>query len=63
MSANPEIYKSLIGKNIRIISMEGEENYNGKFGKVEYVDDWGQLHGTWGGLAVQPERDVYQVIG
>jgi hypothetical protein len=51
-----------IGQKIRIISMEGEPQYNGKEGVIDYIDSIGQLHGTWGGLAVQPERDIIEVI-
>jgi len=51
-----------IGQKIKIISMEGEPQYNGKEGVINYIDDIGQLHGTWGGLAVQPERDIIEVI-
>ena len=36
-----------LDKKIRIIFMSGEPQYNGKEGVVEYVDDAGQLHGTW----------------
>lgn len=51
-----------VGKNITIVSMEGEPNYSGKAGIVKYVDDIGQLHGSWGGLAVQPEHDDFRII-
>lgn len=51
-----------IGQKIKIISMEGEPKYSGKEGVINYIDDIGQLHGTWGGLAVQPERDIIEVI-
>jgi hypothetical protein len=51
-----------IGQKIKIISMEGELQYNGKEGVIDYIDSIGQLHGTWGGLAVQPERDIIEVI-
>lgn len=51
-----------IGQKIRIISMEDEPQYNGKEGVIDYIDSIGQLHGTWGGLAVQPERDTIEVI-
>lgn len=53
------------GKKIRIINMDDElsgKNYNGKTGTVEYVDSLGQLHGTWGSLAVIPEIDEFEVI-
>jgi hypothetical protein len=46
-----------VGDKIEIISMEGEDGYDGRVGVITHIDDWGQLHGTWGGLAVQPERD------
>ena len=55
-------YDDLIGKTIRIIDMAGEPDYAGKEGVVEHIDDIGQLHGTWGGLAVQPENDRFEVI-
>ncbi len=51
-----------IGQKIKIISMEGEPQYSGKEGVINYIDDIGQLHGTWGGLAVQPERDIIEAI-
>lgn len=47
---------------IKIIDMVGEPNYNGKIGEVIFVDDIGQLHGTWGGCAVIPGVDEYEVI-
>ena len=53
-----------VGDKIRIISMEDvrANDYNGKEGVVEYIDSIGQLHGTWGGLAVIPECDTFVVI-
>ena len=53
-----------VGDRIRIISMEDAcaNDYNGKAGVVERIDDIGQLHGTWGGLAVIPECDRFVVI-
>ncbi len=52
----------LVGKKIRIIDMSGEPGYSGREGTVTFVDDMGQLHGTWGGLAVIPNEDDYEVI-
>ena len=54
--------KNLIGKKIRIICMEGEPNYTGRIGIVTHIDDMKQIHGTWGGLAIVPEVDTYEVI-
>ena len=52
-----------IGDTIRINHLEGEDNrYDGKTGKVELIDGIGQLHGSWGGLAVIPEEDEFIVI-
>lgn len=55
--------KHLIVKKIRIIEMEGEPNYSGRTGIVEKVNDMGQLHGSWGGLAVLPDSDTFEIIG
>ena len=44
------------GDTIRIIEMKGEPRYTGKIGTVELIDDIGQIHGTWGGCAIQPEQ-------
>ena len=55
--------KIKVGDKIRIIHMEGEPQYTGKEGTVEYIDDAGQLHGSWGGLAVLPDEDEFEVIG
>lgn len=51
-----------IGDKIRIIKMKGEEHYNQREGVVEVIDAIGQLHGTWGGLAVVPSEDEYEII-
>ncbi len=51
-----------IGDTIRIINMSGEEHYNGREGVVEYIDSISQLHGTWGGLAINLDVDKVEVI-
>ena len=58
--------KRFLNKVIRILFMDDKlsgDRYNGKEGKVFYVDSMGQLHGTWGCLAVIPEIDSFEVIG
>jgi hypothetical protein len=52
----------LIGKEIRIISMDGEPHYTGKQGIIKSVDGIGQLHGSWGGLAINPSVDNFEVL-
>ena len=56
------------GDTIRIIRMNDDGGkdlqarmYNGRSGVVEYIDSLGQLHGTWGGLAVIPGVDDFEV--
>lgn len=58
-----------IGDTIRIIRMEdagGRDTqatrYAGRTGTVEFIDSIGQLHGTWGGLAIIPEVDEFQIV-
>lgn len=58
-----------VGDTIRIIHMDDcggkdtqAQNYNGKTGEIEYIDNEGQLHGTWGGLAVLPDVDEFEII-
>lgn len=51
-----------VGDRIKIIQMTGEAHYEGREGVVETIDSLGQLHGTWGGLAVIPEQDKFVVI-
>ena len=38
-------------------------SYNSKVGIINFVDGIGQLHGTWGGFAVNPEIDEIEIIG
>jgi hypothetical protein len=52
----------MIGKKIKILVMQGEPQYSGKVGVVEYVDSIGQLHGTWGGCAILPGTDVFEIL-
>ena len=53
----------ILGKRIRIINMRGEPDYAGREGIIKHIDGLGQLHGTWGGLAVLPEQDIYEFVG
>ena len=50
-----------VGKKIRIVHLKGENDmYDGKSGTCEFVDSLGQLHGTWGGLAIIPGEDMFE---
>ena len=51
-----------VGDEIRIVYMDGEPEYDGRKGTVTHIDDAGQIHGTWGGCALIPEVDDYEVI-
>lgn len=51
-----------VGDIIKIISMLNEPQYKDKIGVVKWIDDLGQLHGTWGSCAIIPEVDVYRII-
>lgn len=58
------------GDIVHIIKMDDSNGfdknaamYAGKTGTVRYIDSMGYLHGTWGGLALIPEVDEYEVIG
>lgn len=51
-----------IGDKIKILSMQDEPQYDGKTGIVEFIDDIGQIHGSWGGCALIPEVDKYEII-
>ena len=52
-----------VGDKIRIIQMiDPYVDYNGKEGTVEHIDDIGQVHGTWGGCAVVPGEDEFELI-
>lgn len=51
-----------VGDKIRIIEMKGEPQYAGKEGTVRHIDSIGQVFGTWGGCAVIPKYDTYEII-
>ena len=51
-----------IGYRILIVNMEGEPEYTGKIGVITYIDDIGQLHGTWGNLAVNLTVDKIEIL-
>ena len=51
-----------IGDWIRIKYMEGEPHYKGREGQITIVDGIGKLHGTWGGLAVEPGVDEFEIL-
>ena len=53
-----------IGDKIRILYMADlmGSQYMNRTGEVTYIDSLGQLHGTWGGLAIIPKIDEYEII-
>lgn len=51
-----------VGDKIRINYMKDEPQYTGKEGVVTHIDDYQQLHGTWGGLAVIQDIDKFEII-
>ena len=50
------------GGVIHIYHMFGESEYAGREGVVRYIDDMNQIHGSWGGLALQFDDD-WEIIG
>ena len=54
-----------VGMKIHIHRMDDPyaSNYAGREGVITHIDDMGQLHGTWGGLALIPGTDNFEVIG
>lgn len=47
------------GDKIHINYMDGEPQYSGREGVVRSIDDIGQIHGSWGGLALVSTDDFY----
>jgi len=59
------LQQKFLNKTIKIISLDdyyAADEYAGRTGKVTFIDDIGQLHGTWGGIAVIPEKDIIEII-
>lgn len=50
------------GDIIHIYQMIGEPQYSGREGVVRSIDDIRQIHGSWGGLALQYDDD-WEIIG
>ena len=50
-----------LGKKVKVV-INDPYRYINEVGIVELVDDAGQLHGTWGGLAAIPGKDSIQII-
>lgn len=52
------------GDNLRILKLDDpyDKSYSGREGTVTHIDDLGQIHGTWGGLALIPQEDKYILI-
>lgn len=57
-------YNYHIGDRIRINDLKDirSDDYNGRTGTIEHIDSIGQLHGTWGSLALIPGIDDLTVI-
>ena len=61
--------EKIIGIIIRIINLfdnygkdKETAKYAGTVGIVQSIDSLGQLHGTWGSLAVIPRIDEFEII-
>lgn len=50
------------GDIIHIYHMFGESEYKDREGVVNRIDDMNQIHGSWGGLALQFDDD-WEIIG
>ena len=58
-----EVVEKYLGRTIMILSLKDESDaYAYRTGVVESIDDIGQLHGTWGSLAVIPDVDEFVVM-
>ena len=51
-----------IGQKLKIIDMKDEPSYKGKTGVITNIDDANQIHGTWGGCAIIPDKDIAIII-
>ena len=57
-----------VGDTIKILCVDDcgydtvVDSYIGREGVVQFIDSIGQLHGTWGGLAIIPGTDNFKVI-
>ena len=58
-----------VGDKIRIIHLVDEpynSNYEGKEGVVQTIetDPWGdtRMSGTWGGIFIYIDKDIYEII-
>lgn len=65
--ANKRVIASMgikIGSRITITHLKGEEShaYDGRTGTVNHIDDHGQVFGDWGGCAIIPSEDDFQVL-
>lgn len=60
MSTNTAEVK--VGDAVHIFEMVGEPQYTDAEGVVEFIDDIGQLHGTWGGCAIDPRIGSFKKI-
>ncbi len=52
-----------VGQQIHINHLQGEDTrYDGREGIIMKIDGIGQLHGTWGILAIIPEQDDFYIV-
>ena len=54
--------KISVGTRIKIVYMQGEPHYTNREGVVTHIDDAKQIHGTWGGYALIPGIDTFEII-
>lgn len=50
-----------VGDKIEIIFVDDEPQYCGREGVVQHIDAIGQIHGSWGGCALIPGVDKFEI--
>lgn len=60
--ARIKLAKIEIGDKIKINKMQNEPCYDGTIGVVDHIDDAGQIHGSWGSLALICGIDDFTII-
>ena len=54
--------KVAAGSKLKLAASVKSSDYTNREGVVIHIDDAGQIHGTWGGCAIIPKVDIYQIL-
>lgn len=51
-----------VGDRIKLIRKAESTKFAGEIGIITLIDEMGNIHGTWSGYTISPDKDQYEIL-